>query len=118
MYTTNKFTWGVIGAFSVGSWILLQNCLLVGYKINDKNDLYFRTENETFRRNNPENFQDWFSHFIFNGVSKINDKTKVGGEIALQAQKHCFKWAQLAVERVIKDDTISKFKVKFHPKRV
>lgn len=91
LYTTNKFTWGVIGAFSVGSWILLQNCLLVGYKINDKNDLYFRTENETFRRNNPENFQDWFSHFIFNGVSKINDKTKVGGEVFLDLYRSLSK---------------------------
>lgn len=81
LYTTNKFTWGVIGAFSVGSWILLQNSLLVGYKVDDKNDLYFRTENETFRRNNPESFQDWFSQFILNGVSKINDKTKIGGEV-------------------------------------
>lgn len=55
LYTKDKLTLGFVGAVNLRSLVLQRNSLLFGYKLNDKNEVFLRAENECFRKDNPAN---------------------------------------------------------------
>lgn len=68
--------------FSLKQQALLHNAIRIGYRKGD-NDFFFRAENgdtRPLKKVNYTNLDTYFTRFIFDYVTKVNDLTKVGVE--------------------------------------
>ena len=51
---------------------------MLGYKVDEKTNVFVRTEQEHFRRKNPEGLKGWFDHVLIDAVTKQNENTTFG----------------------------------------
>jgi len=58
----NKFTFGLLGAYGISHNVIAKNNLLVGYKIDDKSTVFFRAENDGYRKGSFD-LCDWRAYF-------------------------------------------------------
>ena len=78
--THNKLTLGFVGVFDLTQKVLQKNNFLLGYKADDKTDVFLRAEVEGFRKNsaNLQKPESIFDTFTLDLVRKIDERGKIG----------------------------------------
>ena len=78
--THNKLTLGFVGVFDLTQKVLQKNNFLLGYKADDKTDIFLRAEVEGFRKNsaNLQKPESIFDTFTLDLVRKIDERGKIG----------------------------------------
>ena len=74
----DKFKIGFLSVFNIGTKVLEKNNVLVAYTHDSQHSLYFRGENEGYRRRNPslEDPTSIFDNIIVDYVNNVDKKTK------------------------------------------
>ena len=75
-------TYGFVGLANLTHQVLSIGNLLLGYKVDEKTNLFLRTHQEHFRRKNPEGIKGWFDHIILDAITRYNEKTSVCAEVS------------------------------------
>ena len=70
IYKSGKFTYGFLGMADLNNRVFSIGNLLLGYKVDEKTNIFLRTSQEHFRRKNPTDFKGIFDHFLVNAVTK------------------------------------------------
>ena len=79
----DKFTFGFLTAYNLGKKVLQKNHLLATYTHNGQHSLYFRAENDGYRKVNPtlNDPQSFFDNLIVDYVNNIDSKSKAAVEV-------------------------------------
>jgi hypothetical protein len=79
----DKFTFGVLGAYSLSQNIISKNSLLFGYKVDDKTSVFLRADSEGFRKNaiGWKDCQSYFDNVKLDVFSNHNTSFKYGLEV-------------------------------------
>lgn len=76
MITHNNFTYGILGAYSISQNYILKNNLFLGYKRDSGASIFFRLENDGFRKSPIKwsNYKAYFDCIIFDYFRSLPDR--------------------------------------------
>ncbi len=81
--TKCNYTFGMVTAFGLASKALIKNKIMLGYKVKDQGDIYFRAENRGFRSGAFEwaNWKGYFDQAQVDFVTNFRKNFRYGVEV-------------------------------------